>query len=445
MRLASLLLLASCAVSDPAALPLDEMGASTSAPGIDLTVRNLPTASFFAGDLESLTFRARTSVPLTSASAWVPDDAFGITTMPSSRRFDVTLAAGYEVNTALSGLPFLIDLGTANGAYTARVEVAPSFRNRIQTGDIALQPTITPVYVRDAVNPLRYRATVTTNTVFDSLLVTAGNGSVPEVSRPDDTTWNLDWTYESLMAAAIPGPQGGPLVLDGFDAAGVPVASASGRIIVSVADLDMTDGDPYAAWPDEVCETVVYHCLADTWGTDLGACGDYRPVQRCLSADACDYEPTSAIDADEVAVPAIDAAMNAWDAACNLGGQWCGIQSWATYQTPRCLTAGTDFETIVTEVISTWQAQTYHAFQWGTVLDAAGLANHYLFTDTYSDGGPELLEAIYTNVGSRNVQGFVSVNEIPCPNCSEFEDLVILYFPDVGRVVLVNAISGYDS
>ena len=62
-------------------------------------------------------------------------------------------------------------------------------------------------------------------------------------------------------------------------------------IDLRVVDVQLTTLDPYDTWATS-CDPAVYACIAATHPqqSELGHCGDYRPVQRCVYADACVVE-----------------------------------------------------------------------------------------------------------------------------------------------------------
>lgn len=440
MRSLLVLLMAACAAPVPSTQPVDMAGPSASVGSFDVMVRNRPTGTFASGDLTSITLRARASEPLLSAFSWVPDDAFGTTTY-NGTDFELTLNGGYEINTLLSGLPVFVELETSSGVYTASLGARTRLRSLTGT-TLQLDDDLRPVYVDDPVDNLRYRATLTSATPVGSIQVNAARGNAPTVTQVDDTTWHLDWTYTQMIGAGVPGPGSAPIVARSFDGNGSLLGRATARVSVSVDRVAVTDMDPTIVW-DNTCTSAVDDCLVQTWG-DLGTCGDYRDVQVCRTADVCDLEPEQPLDFGPATAPGLDDALDAWPASCSTGGQWCGLDAITPYMVPRCLDAGTTFEEVVDEVVALGQPQSYHAWAWGNELDAVGLSNHFLFSANYA-GGPELLESIYTEVGSRNVMAWNSAVEIPCPNCFDSEEFMVLWFPDVGRVVTLTASFGWDS
>lgn len=440
MRLISFVALASCSAPQVLELPAEAVGPSASVGGFTVQVRPRPRGTFTADQLTTLSLHGRASEPLVFATSWVPDDAYATTTWTGTD-FEVTFTGGQEINTLLSGLPIWVDLETASGTRHASIEAVPTLRANTGAG-LWLSDDIRPVYVDDASNNLRYRAVLSSPTPVGSVEVSGARGYDPVVTQVNDTTWHLDWSYDGLVGAGVPGPGSAPIVARSFDGNGNLIARASARVSIEVGAVEVTDLDPLLVWIPE-CNDGVWDCMIDTWG-DVSACGDYRPVQQCRGTDACFFDPPQALDVDEVDVQGLQDAADAWPASCSTGGQWCGLQQIVAYQTPGCLTAGTTFEDVVNEVTGSQQHQSYHVWGWGTELDAVGLSNYYLFSSNYA-GGPEFLESIYQQVGSRNVMAWNSEVEIPCPNCHEWENLLVLWFPDVGRVVTMASTFGWDS
>ncbi len=60
------------------------------------------------------------------------------------------------------------------------------------------------------------------------------------------------------------------------------VLTKKAELEARVLRVSMTTKDPSVAWPEKPCEADVLACVKATAGTDLGECGSYREVSRCI-------------------------------------------------------------------------------------------------------------------------------------------------------------------
>jgi hypothetical protein len=230
-----------------------------------------------------VTLRGRTSRDLASVHSWVPDDAFGTADTVSQRKFEVVLDDGHEINSLLSGLPISVAIETKTGSvrsYTARMRLVPRLASF--SGSSALHPStvVSPVFVRNPDNPLRYRGTLRSDKPLTALQVLSDEAGDPLVSAIDAERWRFDWTYDGLSLAAF--PAGDTIRMRGESSTGPLEKSA--KFELRVLSLAFTTKDPYLAWPEPACKPAVAQCIAETAGDDLGACGSYREVARCGDA-----------------------------------------------------------------------------------------------------------------------------------------------------------------
>lgn len=226
-----------------------------------------------------LTVSARTSRNLASVSSWVPDDAFGEAKIVGPRSFTLTFTGGHEVNTMLSDLPIFVDIQTKTGTpskYTARLRLAARLAHFSGSSAVKVSSVIAPVYVRDEVNPLRYRGTATATAT--ALAVLGGESADPTVTSTGTSGWQFDWTYDNLALSAF--PAGDKVSFEATTATGVK--KKTGDFEMRVLSLGMTTKDASSVWPTPSCEVAVKSCIQATPGADLGTCGSYRDVQRCM-------------------------------------------------------------------------------------------------------------------------------------------------------------------
>jgi len=197
------------------------------------------------------------------------------------------LDEGHEINTLLSGLPIFVSIDTKTGTpsrYTARIQLATRLTSFQGSSKLHPSSVVDPVYVRDEDNPLRYRGRIGADQPGTSLVVHTDESADPLVSALGDSEWQFDWTYDGLALAAFPKADG--VVFDAALSGGTVTKRASFEH--RVLRVAFTTKDPATTWPTPGCETGVLSCIQATSGDDLGACGSYREVSRCMSASLAD-------------------------------------------------------------------------------------------------------------------------------------------------------------
>jgi hypothetical protein len=122
--------------------------------------------------------KGRASRNLDSAFSFVPDDAFGGAALVGARRFEVTLRAGHEINSA-SGLPLLVTLGAPSDPqtqYTLQLSIRPAFSKFEGTAPLFVSATTRPIFIgRDEADPLRYATRVKGSTATPFTVLGAGS------------------------------------------------------------------------------------------------------------------------------------------------------------------------------------------------------------------------------------------------------------------------------
>ena len=58
---------------------------------------------------------------------------------------------------------------------------------------------------------------------------------------------------------------------------------------------------------------------------------------------------------------------------------------------------------------------------------------------------PSWLAAVDAWAGATDAIGWAATSEVPCPNCTDFEDLLIVWYPSVGKVAVLRGGHGWDS
>lgn len=243
---------------------------------------------------------ARVSKNVREAFAFVPDDAFGLARLLSKRKFEVAMDR-HELATLVSGMPIFVRLVPESGT-TVFAQVSLQGRFKVPTGStsIWLNRKVQSVAV-DRALVLRGKAALRSGA---TALTVTGTGA-PALSITG-TDANLDWTIDSFVAAVA----GGGLTFKAKSSANRAISKkAAVELLVRTAGLTLDD--PYDTWPSAECREPVKTCVADATRanrTDLGACGDYRPVMACVWAGASGGVDTSA----NAAVPVLQAAIRAY-------------------------------------------------------------------------------------------------------------------------------------
>ena len=389
-----------------------------------------------------LVVKGRANQDLSSVFSFVPDDAFGMASLTSARRFEILLPDGHEANSVLSGLPLLLSVQPASpGALTrtAQLTLGARFIRFSGSTQLFIQSAVTPVYTPDPVNDLRYRGEVSVPVDTTALEVSTSGGSDPAVSRADADTFRFAWEYESFADTASQDTL--PVFFSALRASGLEEFKQA-YVELRLTGLQITTGDPYEVWPTPSCEPSVFACVEA--GGDISACGDYRAVKRCLNVDACSFEDPAPLSLTAFDAAGLAPAVSAFNAGCGTGGSWCGLNELRAYTLPECPEEPATIGAVVPLVFEGDQ-NAPQDLSFGSFLDRAGLAGTVFLQDGYSTAGTELLEALDAFAGSQSVEGWNYVEEVPCHNCSEFVNKTILLYPSAGQVFLLDGYFGYDS
>lgn len=368
--------------------------------------------------------RGRASRNLTNVFSFIPDDAFAEAALRGPRSFELRIHAGHELNTLLSGLPLLVRLDlAAGGSITAQVTVGLRFANTRGSSAVRLDSAVVPISVRDA-EQLRYRARIQSSAANLSV-VGAGN---PQLSH-DGRNFAVDFSYTDLEAAITSGSR------VTFRSSGG--AQRSATLEVFPLALDTTDQDPYDAWPTAACARPVWDCVAAQTGSDLSACGSYREVQRCLYADVCEVVGSAPLSLAPIDLSFVWHDVQAdFVTGCARGGTWCSLDALESYTVPECLAAPAQVSDIAAIIEPSLPGQ---------ILDRQGIEASVFFSTGYSSGGPALFQQVEGQFGGGEVEGWILTQPYSCHNCSNFSDVLILWYPQASRVLVLRGTHGYDS
>lgn len=389
-----------------------------------------------AGSPAQLELQGTSSRNLSFASAWLPDDAHGDTTW-NARQFSILLRDGYEINSVLDGGPLFVDLHTTTGTpneFTARLVVHPGFSPRSGTTVMSLAQTCTPIRVRDALDPLRYRASVVVNQPMSSVaLILPDSSRIAGESRPNNQ-YIFDLTFAQLHAAL------GQTVT--IEAVGATRSYLKyGVLNAKVQDVQVTSGDASVVWPEPNCDPAVRSCL-EQYPAELASCGTYYQVSGCAAEEPCllDGSPFALGELPDAGLVAAEAAYNA-GSGNGTGFYWTDVAA-SGYDVEGC---GVTLEEIVNALVQDEHQQQGLDFSSGDVTDRAGFEAHLFSTNSYSSGGTQLFNAVTAFGGAWNIEAWTYSAPGSCHNCTYIEDRVIVYFPDTQRAVVLTGGHGYDS
>jgi hypothetical protein len=388
----------------------------------------------------------RTSRNLAGVSSWVPDDAFGAARQRTVRTFEIELRGGHEVNTLLSGLPIFVAFDTTTGSithYEGMIRLAPRFAGFEGSSDLFIDAAIDPVHGGAAENPLRYRGRLTTAIPADDVTSEAVEDAAPALVRAGELDWSFQWDYPSLERAAVPATE-----MVRFTAQmGGASASKEAAVELHVVEIGLTIQDPRDVWPSVECSASARACVraAGQGNGVLADCGAYREVAACLREDPCEEpQPLELVPID---VSSADPAIDRFRADCSTGGTWCSLSALRGFALPECPSEPATLEAIFELVRQLDQDHSTLEFSFGQILDRTSSAGTPFFGSSYSDGGPALFDAVDVIAGDADgsIEAWYVSQQVPCHNCTDFQDTLILLYPDTSTVVLIDGGHGFDS
>ncbi|AKQ63414.1 hypothetical protein A176_000326 [Myxococcus hansupus] len=405
---------------------------------LDLSFETLGTFEERDG-VRALVLRATANRYLQHVFSFVPDDAFGTSTIISERRFEVVLKEGYELNTVLSGLPLFITVNTFTGVpnqYTARIVVAPRFFDFRGASGIFVETDVNPVWASSGDNALVYRGYA--NAAASSFTVTAPDG-IPQVTSAGAGRFVLDWRYPSVQQAMDPHTV--PLV---FDAAlhGGGMARKTARLVARVTELALTSGDAYETWPSQPCLPSVHACITSQpqGASDFSACGTYRQVSRCMYAGVCEGGATTPLALTAIDSTVLEPERLQWNST-STGMSWHHLEPVDAYSIPECPTEPKTIQSVMAKLGTQYPALSQPSE--GSYIGRADLAQ-VLFFSPWRDGDA-LLAAMDVFAGGGEVQAWTTTYPISCHNCTDNKAWVVLFYPASGKVLVLEGNYGYDS
>lgn len=380
------------------------------------------------------TIKGRTSRTITGAFPWVPDDAFGTGRVVGPRSFEIELRGGHEINTIASGMPLLVSLEIATGTvaqFDARLQLGASLGAFTGSSAMWIGTNLRPVYLGPELGEGHFRATVSS-----SQPISVQDAGSPLVSPTGTNQWSVDWRYGDVEEALRTGRK-----VTFQNAAG---AQKRASMLLRTRAIGLTSESPESVWPTPTCELATYNCMRETQGVDLAACGDYYELQRCIQPDLCELTGNAApleiypLDLSY----AFASGAEAFVEGCDEGGAWCTLAGITSFMHLDCLAETPTMAQIVDDVLA--MIPESPRFVDGIVLDRAGVMATPMFGPSFSVGADEMFAAIDTFMASGPLVGWHASAEIPCHNCTEFVDTVVLWYPEAARIVVVRGTHGYD-
>jgi len=158
----------------------------------------------------------------------------------------------------------------------------------------------------------------------------------------------------------------------------------------------------------------------------------YDYLGECEGDEVC--EDPQPLSLTEVSNPAISAAALEVAEDCAQSYEFCSNASVAGFSVPACLDPEVDLGDIV---LQRTQSSIEDIGPYGEVI-----GRDELLADGMTATALPILDAF---AGSTQVQAFRYFNPIPCPNCTEEQTLVLVWYPESSLVFELDRTGGYDS
>jgi hypothetical protein len=234
---------------------------------------------------EEVILKGSTSRDMTFVQGFIPDDAFGTATQLSTRSFQLVLDNPSDINTAISGSPFYLELTTHSSTgdehWSAQVVLTPRLVPAAgsTTSRLTLGSAVTPVVVNDNPDGVHFRGTVTTTATPQSMVVSSD--STPALVQDSPRTWHFDWDFDHFESAVSRPVQAQAKF-------GATTSTRSGTLEVRLSKVGLASGqsaDDIYGFPE--CDPGVLACLRTLPAStiDFGACGAYLPVRVCIDTN----------------------------------------------------------------------------------------------------------------------------------------------------------------
>jgi hypothetical protein len=229
-----------------------------------------------SGGHEAWVVHGRTSRNLSGARSFDEDGAIGSATTPSPRVFEASFGAADMAKLA-EGQRLFVELDVAGAApVAAALSFAPRLRNFTGSSKLYALETMRPVLVGSEV---LFRGTLGVAAGVTKIAVTGPLGPADAITATGAHEYAFDFDGASLLYAAR-----APSATVSFTAksAGATVEK-DGALSIDVASIDLTTGDPVAAFPDPPCDPDVSACLdaLPASDDDTGGCGTVQEVRAC--------------------------------------------------------------------------------------------------------------------------------------------------------------------
>ncbi len=180
----------------------------------------------------------------------------------------------------------------------------------------------------------------------------------------------------------------------------------------------------------------------------LSAClaGDHEvaEVGGQLSDPCDDPQPLELIPID---VSLTDDEADLFRADCNSGGVWCNLTALRGFALPACPAEPVTLEAVFELVRQLDQDHSTLEFHFGHLLDRAGASGTSFFAHLLLGWRPGAarLDRRHRRRRAAAIEAWSVSQQVPCHNCTDFQDTLILLYPDSATVFVLDGGHGYDS
>ncbi len=173
---------------------------------------------------------------------------------------------------------------------------------------------------------------------------------------------------------------------------------------------------------------------------DAGAVADSGPrADATRSNDAgCPVEDPFVLSPADTS--ALASAVDAFNAACP---DYCAMYEVVGFTHPECTDPNQPIAEVIDSVVAELELQIRPEFPFGQLVEPADVLTTRPLG--ISPEGSALMDEIAALVGGSPSDVWYYEEQIPCPNCTQYETLTILWYRDARWLVALYGGHGYDS
>jgi hypothetical protein len=175
-------------------------------------------------------------------------------------------------------------------------------------------------------------------------------------------------------------------------------------------------------------------------GGDLGDAdpgADASPKPNDLGAAGC--VDGAALSLTALSLPAVEPARVAFNATCK-DASVTSISGFALSPCP----AAPPLSAVALAAFQTVSSRTRFSYSYGKEKNRAEIVQMFPFSG-YCSGGSALLTALDTAAGEPALKAWYIEDEVPCPNCHTFIQMIILYYTTARKVFVIESTYYWDS